>query len=148
KAVPNAFVWGTLFRDPDHLCEYRLAVMRRFLADYEAGRDEGRYVVAALPRLPFADGRFSLALVSHLLFLSSAQLCLEFHIASIEELLRVAHEVRICSLQGLDCRESPHLAPVLEYLASRGHRAAVERTNYEFQKGGNKMLRVRGSEDP
>src|SRR4051812_39019717 len=30
KAAPNAFVWGTAFRDPDHLGECRLAAMRRF----------------------------------------------------------------------------------------------------------------------
>ena len=58
------------------------------------GKAEGRYVTASLPSLPFENGQFDLALCSHLLFLYSAQLSLDFHRASIEELLRVASEVR------------------------------------------------------
>src|SRR5262249_14351157 len=72
KKAPSGFVWDR-FRDPDHLGECRLAAMRRFLTDFERGKQEGRYVAASLPRLPFADGQFSLAVVSHLLFLYSGQ---------------------------------------------------------------------------
>jgi hypothetical protein len=97
KRDPDSFVWS-YFRDPDHLGECRLAAMRRFLADFEAGKREGRYVAASLPGLPFPDGRFSLALVSHLLFLDSGQLDLGFHVASLGELLRVAREARVFPL--------------------------------------------------
>ncbi len=48
--------------------------MNDFLADYRAGRQEGRYVDAALPALPFDDLAFDLALCSHLLFLYTTQL--------------------------------------------------------------------------
>ena len=46
------------FRDPDHLGECRLAAMRLFLADFERGKQEGRYAAASLSKLPFADIRF------------------------------------------------------------------------------------------
>jgi hypothetical protein len=103
KQKPDDFVWGH-FRDPDHLGARRLNAMRRFLADFEKGKKEGRYVSASLPRLPFQDGQFSLALVSHFLCLYSQQLDLAFHIAAFEDLLRVAGKVRVFPLLGLDCR--------------------------------------------
>src|SRR5947209_14689 len=83
---PEGFVWHE-FRDPDHLGQCRLAAMNRFLQDFESGKAEGRYVTASLPVLPFAEGEFDLALVSHLLFLYSQQLDLAFHQAAVAELL-------------------------------------------------------------
>jgi hypothetical protein len=148
KRDPDGFVWDH-FRDPDHLGACRLAAMRRFLADFEKGKREGRYVAASLPRLPFADGRFSLALVSHLLFLYSGQLDLEFHTEALGELLRVAGEVRVFPLLGLDGRWSPHVGPVREHLERAGLRVEIEAVAYEFQRAadhaGNRMMRVRQS---
>jgi hypothetical protein len=121
--------------------------MRRFLDDFERGKGEGRYVVAALPNLPFADGRFSLAVVSHLLFLYSGQLDLDFHVAAAEELLRVAGEVRMFPLLTLDRRWSPHVAPVRAHLERTGCQVEVVQVGYEFQRAedhaGNRMLSVR-----
>jgi hypothetical protein len=146
KRDADGFVWDH-FRDPDHLGRCRLAVMRRFLADYEAGKRTGRYVAASLPTLPFSDGRFSLALVSHLLLLYSEQLDLDFHIAAFEELLRVAGEVRVFPLLGLDRRWSPHLGPVGDHLKRAGCEVEVRAVGYEFQRAddhaGNRMMRVR-----
>jgi hypothetical protein len=146
KKDPGGFVWEQ-FRDPDHLGECRLAAMRRFLADFEHGKREGRYVAASLPDLPFADGRFALALVSHLLFLYSGHLDLGFHIAAFEELLRVAGEVRVFPLLDLDRRWSRHVAPVREHLTRAGFAVEVVAVQYEFQRAedhaGNRMMRVR-----
>jgi hypothetical protein len=146
KRSPDGFVWD-YFRDPDHLGECRLAAMRRFLADFERGRRDGRYVAAGLPALPFADGRFSLALVSHLLFLYSEQLHRDFHLAAFEDLLRVAGEVRVFPLVGLDRRWSPHVGPVREHLERGGFEVEVAAVAYEFQRAeghaGNRMMRVR-----
>jgi hypothetical protein len=143
---PDGFVW-THFRDPDHLGECRLAAMRRFLADFERGQGEGRYVAASLPELPFADGRFTLAVVSHLLFLYSEQFGLDFHIAAFEELLRVAGEARAFPLLGLDRQWSQHVGPVCEHLTRAGFGVEVVAVGYEFQRAddhaGNRMLRVR-----
>jgi hypothetical protein len=138
---PDGFVWDQ-FHDPDHLGQCRLAAMRRFLADFEAGKAEGRYVTAALPRLPFEDGQFDLALVSHLLFLYSERLDFEFHRAAVEGLLRVAREVRIFPLLTLDRKPSPHVEPIRTHACGKGWRAEIAAVPYEFQRGGNEMLRL------
>jgi hypothetical protein len=146
KRNVGGFVWG-YFRDPDHLGECRLGAMRRFLADFEPGKREGRYAVAALPKLPFPGNQFSLALVSHLLFLYSEQLDLSFHIAAFEELLRVAGEVRVFPLLDLDRQWSRHVGPVSDHLERAGFEVRVVAVGYEFQKAddhaGSRMLRVR-----
>jgi hypothetical protein len=146
KRNVDGFVWG-YFRDPDHLGECRLAAMRRFLADFDKGKHEGRYVAASLPALPFADGQSSLALVSHLLFLYSEQLDLDFHIAAFKKLLRVAGEVRVFPLLDLDRQWSRHVGPVREYLERAGFVVEVVAVGYEFQKAddhaGSRMMWVR-----
>lgn len=141
----DEFVWD-YFRDPNHLGQCRLAAMSRFLADFEAGKAAGRYVTAALPDLPFADGQFDLALVSHLLFLYSEQLDLGFHRAAVEELLRVAREVRIFPLLTLDRKLSPHIEPIRTHVLGMGWRVEITPVPYEFQRGGNRMLRISGKE--
>lgn len=139
----HGFVWDH-FHDPDHLGQCRLASMRRFLADFEAGKVEGRYITGSLPLLPFEDGEFDLALVSHLLYLYSEQLNFEFHRAAIEELLRVAKRVRIFPLLTLDGKPSPHIEPTLAHLSAKGWRAEIVVVPYEFQRGGSRMLRLGG----
>ena len=147
RSSPDGFVWDH-FHDPDHLGRCRLAAMRRFLADFKAGMAEDRYVTAALPDLPFEDGRFDLALVSHLLFLYSEQLDFDFHRAAVEELLRVAREVRIFPLLTLERKPSPHVEPIRTLVAGRGWRAEIAVVPYEFQRGGNEMLRIVNVDHP
>jgi hypothetical protein len=146
KQNPDGFVW-THFRDPDHLGECRLAAMRRFLADFEQGKGQGRYVTASLPELPFKDRQFSLALVSHFLFLYSEQFDPDFHLAAFEELLRVAGEARVFPLLGLDSRWSPHVGPIRDHLTRAGFEIEIVAVEYEFQRAedhaGNRMMRVR-----
>jgi hypothetical protein len=138
--------WG-YFRDPDHLAQCRLAAMRKFLADFDLGKQAGRFVTASLPELPFEDGQFSLALVSHLLFLYSDQFDCSFHVAAFEELLRVADEVRVYPLHGLNRDRSPYVAPVLEHLERVGFEAELVPVEFEFQTvnddTGNRMMRAR-----
>jgi hypothetical protein len=141
RSIQDGFVCD-YFHDPDQLGRARLAAMNRFLEDFEEGKAEVRYVTASLPRLPFENGHFDVALCSHLLFLYSDQLGFDFHRASIEELLRVASEVRIFPLLSLDRRPSPHLDPLVTYLAENGWRTEVLPVPYEFQRGGNQMLRI------
>lgn len=91
EANAERYVWD-YFPDAQALGRARLRAMETFLADLGAGLAEGRYVPGALPSLGFADRQFSLALCSHLLFLYSAQLSLDFHLDAIAELLRVSSE--------------------------------------------------------
>ncbi len=145
KQNRDGFVW-THFRDPDHLAECRLVAMKKFLADFDLGKQAGRYVTASLPELPFKDGPFSLALVSHFLFLYSEQFDCDFHVAAFEELLRVAGEARVFPLLGLDRKWSPHVGPVREHLEWAGFEVEIAPVEYEFQKAedhaGNRMMRV------
>jgi hypothetical protein len=83
-----------------------------------------------------------LCLCSHLLFLYSEQLSLEFHLAAISELLRVAREVRIFPLVQLNGKVSPYVESVIENFSERGFSVNIETVTYEFQKGGNQMLRI------
>lgn len=135
------FIWND-FKDVDELCCSRLESMNKFMDDLENGRKENRYIPGSLPVLPFRDGEFELALSSHFLFLYSRDFDMDFHIKSIKEMLRVSKEVRIFPLVNLNCDESPHLKSVLEYLESKGYNYSIEETEYEFQKGANKMLRI------
>ena len=63
--------------------------------------------------------------------------------ASVLELCRVANEVRIFPLLDMVGKTSEHLAPLLLALAQAGLAMRIEKVAYEFQKGGNQMLRVR-----
>jgi hypothetical protein len=146
KENAPAFVWD-YFQDADDLGRKRLAAMRRFLEDYELGQQQNRYVVGSLPSLPFRDGEFTLALVSHLLFLYSEQFSTEDHNAALVELLRVANEVRVFPLLDLNRKLSAHVEPVQRYLEQAGFSVSINPVGYEFQKAddhlGNRMMRIR-----
>jgi hypothetical protein len=137
----HEFVWRAI-PSIDALIRIRRSAMTRFLDDYTAGRAAGRYVDAELPSLPFGDGEFGLALCSHFLFLYSAQLGQDFHVAAVRELCRVARDVRIFPLLALGATPSPHVAPVCDALRRDGFIVSIDTVPYEFQRGGNQMLRV------
>lgn len=136
------FVWREM-KSPEHLGQIRMKSMKLFLADLSLGVGEGRYRTAQLPALPFCDAEFDLALCSHLLFTYSHLLSSEFHCASVRELCRVARETRIFPLlPSFGNSQSPHVAPMLNLLRAQGYTCEIRRVPYEFQKGGNEMLRV------
>jgi len=139
------FVWQEI-ASVEELGRIRLAAMREFLADFDHGRATGRYLVGALPQLPFSSQAFDLALCSHLLFLYSAQLSEDFHLAAIRELGRVAREVRIFPLLELGAKRSRHLDPVVATLQQEGCRVEIKQVPYQFQKGGNELLIVRSAD--
>lgn len=141
KATPQDWTW-TFHRNPEDLRQNRTRALELFLADYEVGLAEDRYRIGALPELSFEDGAFDLALCSHLLFLYSDLLSAVFHERAVWELCRVAHEVRIFPLLTLDLRRSPYIDPVRDALAARGIHSEIQTVEYEFQKGGNQMLRL------
>jgi SAM-dependent methyltransferase len=142
KENQGRYLWNH-FPDPDAQGRARLEAMRLFLADYEAGKAEGRYLAGRLPELPFRADEFDLCLCSHLLFLYSTQLSLEFHLAALRDQLRVAHEVRVFPLFDLECRRSAHLDHVVRALTDEGFACELVRVAHEFQRGANEMLRVR-----
>jgi hypothetical protein len=141
----HEFVWDTI-ASVDELGRVRMEAMQAFLADYPDGRAQGRFVDAALPSLPFDDGTFDLAVCSHLLFLYSQQLGETFHRTALLELGRVAHEVRVFPLLALGGTPSPFVEKCMTLLRDEGYDVTIERVPYEFQRGGNQMLRVRAKE--
>ena len=138
----NDFVWGVI-PSVEELGKLRMAAMETFLVDFDAGKLAGRYLPGELPELPFADGEFDLALSSHFLFLYSEHLSQEFHLEALQEMLRVAYEVRVFPLLTLANELSPHLRFVTEQLASLGFGVEIRKVSYEFQRGGNQMLVIR-----
>jgi hypothetical protein len=138
------FVWTGLIRSIEELERTRLSAMDAFLADYGSGRRQKRYVAAQMPSLPFPDADFDIALCSHFLFLYSEHLTKDFHLKSICEMCRVATECRVFPLLDLAGTKSRHLDPAVTRLRSEGMTVSIERVDYEFQRGGNEMLRVVG----
>lgn len=138
------YVWDR-FADPDALGRHRWDAMQRFLADFATGLAAGRYRAQSLPILDFADGAFDLALCSHFLFLYTEQLSYRFHRDSILELCRVAHEVRIFPLLDMECRPSRYIEPLQAELTEAGYQVEIHTVPYEFQRGGNQMMRVRAA---
>ena len=138
----HRFVWGDRIGSPQALAKLRRAAMDRFLDDFEREGEGGRYLQGALPRLPFADDAFDLALCSHLLFLYGEQFDLRFHVESLVELARVAREVRVFPLLDMEGEPSRHLRGAREGAGSAGLTAEEVVVPYEFQRGGNQMLVV------
>ena len=135
------YVWQNI-KSPEHLGELRMAAMQEFLEDFPLGKAEERYVTAELPKLPFNSQQFDLALSSHLLFSYSQHLSEDFHVESALELCRVAREVRIFPLLDLNANLSPFVTPVISNLQRQGWTVEIEPVPYEYQKGGNQMLRI------
>ncbi|MDF7809270.1 class I SAM-dependent methyltransferase [Pontiellaceae bacterium B12219] len=142
KANRQEFVWENI-KSPEALGEIRMKAMAEFLSDYPQGTEEGRYVAGSLPHLPFSSRQFDLAVCSHFLFLYSEQFSEKFHLASIAELCRVAQEVRIFPLLELGTKPSRHLKSVISKLENQNCSASIENVAYEFQKNGNRMLKIR-----
>lgn len=138
----DEFVWEHI-SSVEELGRIRMTAMNDLLSDYPAGLKDGRCLAASLPVLPFEDGSFDLALCSHLLFLYSEQLTEDFHFQAIKELCRVSSETRIFPLLELGSRKSRHLEKIIGRLAKEGFAVSLEKVPYEFQKGGNEMLRVK-----
>lgn len=145
KHIDN-FVWSSI-GSIEELRRMRMSAMEKFIEDYDEGKAQGRYVDAELPVLPFEDGAFDIALCSHLLFLYSGRLSAEFHRESVRELCRVARDVRIFPLIDLDLRPSLHVQPVTSSLEKDGFTVSIESVQYEFQRGGNEMLRIVNNKD-
>jgi hypothetical protein len=136
------FVWSHI-HSLEELGRVRMGAMRDFLADYPQGKSAARYIPGELPKLPFPDDEFDLALCSHFLFLYSDHYDCAFHMQSLRELCRVAREVRIFPVMELGSVRSRHVEDVMSELTAEGYQVSIERVSYEFQKGGNEMLRAR-----
>lgn len=131
----------------EQLIAYRQEGIATFLADYEQGRLDKRYVPDWTPhqvpqKLPFKHGSFDIALVAHAFFSDVPYQTIDDHLFMIEELARVAKEVRIFPLVDAEGIPSPCLGPVLLGLQQANFGAEVREVTYHLQPKGNAMLRV------
>ncbi|MGY2061922.1 hypothetical protein ACW9HQ_44190, partial [Nocardia gipuzkoensis] len=96
RAHPQQYRWS-FFADPDAHQRIRHHAAERFAV--HCCEEPHRYVPGLLPKLPFDDDSFDLALSSHLLFTYAEELGYDFHLRAIAELIRVtSREVRIFPL--------------------------------------------------
>jgi SAM-dependent methyltransferase len=138
---PDRFVWAW-YGSRERRDALRRDALAAFGADLRA--HPATYVAGALPALPFADDAVDLALCSHLLFTWSDVLDLEWHARALAELVRVAGEVRVFPVVVQGSGDPvPFLPRLLEEVRAGGHRADVVAVPYEFQRGADRMLRVR-----
>jgi len=134
------FLWETI-SSPETLGTIRMEAMTEFLRDYDAGKQEGRYVAGELPELPFSD-RFDLVLCANFLFLYSDHLSLEFHRKAINEMGRIGREIRIFPIVDMTANRSPHLDGVLQMVMQNGWSYREIEVDYEFLKNGNQMVQI------
>jgi SAM-dependent methyltransferase len=141
EAHADRFEWNW-YGTPERRKTIRRAAAHRFLSDFAA--HPGRYLAAALPRLPFPVGSFDLVLCSHALFTWSDRFDAAWHRAALDELVRVSrHEVRIYPLvvQGTG-RSVDFLDDLRSHLHGAGHRTQLTRVPYRFQRMAHEMLVV------
>jgi len=139
----HLFCWD-LIRSPQEMARIRMRAMDEFLADYPTGSAAGRYLDQSLPNLDFPDQAFDLAICSHFLFLYSNDFTLDFHLDAILEMCRVAREVKVFPLLDMEAQKSVHLEAAMAALTVAGYEPQVVVVPYEFQRGGNQMLRIIG----
>ncbi|MGF1656067.1 MAG: SAM-dependent methyltransferase [Verrucomicrobiales bacterium] len=139
RSSPDSWTWK-YHKNPDDLLQNRRDALALFLADFESGKVDGRYLAGEFPVLDFPNSKFKLALCSHFLFLYSKHFSLDFHRTSILEMCRIAKEVRVFPILTLKQEMSPYLEPIIEELCGIGFQAEVRKVNYELQKNGNQAL--------
>ncbi|MDE6798389.1 MAG: class I SAM-dependent methyltransferase, partial [Ruminococcus sp.] len=138
KENMDNYVWENI-RNLNELENLRMSAMRLFLSDYDCGKAENRYIFHALPeKLPYNDDTFDIGLSSHFLMMYTS-LGYDFHIKAISEMLRVCREVRIFPIVDLDANKTSLINDVLSYFNNH-YTTEIVTTNYEFQKGENKLL--------
>lgn len=135
------FVWTTI-KDLNELEKMRMSAMYNFIEDFEEGKVENRYIPHELPnKTNFSHKYFDIGLSSHFLLLYP-DLGLDFHIKAIDEMLRICKEVRIFPILDLNAKESSMLKPIIDNY-NKSYDVKIEKTNYMFQKDGDKMLIIR-----
>ncbi|MCM1228071.1 MAG: SAM-dependent methyltransferase [Clostridium sp.] len=137
----NNYVW-TKIKSIEELENVRMSAMRLFLDDFEKGKQEGRYVYHELPnRLMYEDNTFDIGLSSHFLLMYTI-LGFDFHVKAMTEMLRICREIRIFPIVDLDANKTDLVLNVIDYFKQR-YDVEIRKTQYEFQKGDNKLLIIR-----
>lgn len=118
----------TYYKSREGFRKYLKQALIKFNTIFSAGEQQSRYRIGALP---------------HLLFLYSDHFDGAFHQAAIQEMLRVAAEIRVFPLLTLSGEYSPYVEPVIQTLRADGLTVSIQKVAYELQRGGNEMLWAR-----
>jgi len=141
KSHQDKFVWDQI-NSVESLDEQRRSNIQKFWDDFSDGSKSGRYRSEKASDFTFQDAQFDLALCSHYLFAHCEEQTVSFHMRIIQSLCRVAKELRIFPLLDNEGEISPLVGPVMLELQTQGYAVEIKEVSFEFQKGGNAMLRV------
>lgn len=141
EKVQNNYLWD-YFKSVAGLRNHRTQALTDCANDMKLFPN--RYIPAVLPVLPFKDKEFNLTLSAHFLFMYADRLDYDFHLQTLQELMRVTKdEIRIFPLVDLSCNRYKHLDKLVDYIQSQGYITEELTVHYEFQKGANSMLRIK-----
>ncbi|MFG6149240.1 SAM-dependent methyltransferase [Halobacillus sp. B23F22_1] len=138
EEAKSNYIWS-YFQNMEELKKYRQSALENCTQDWKEASD--RYVPVVLPELPFKDEEFELVLSAHFLFMYADRLTYEFHLSSLQELVRVAkEEVRLFPVVDLEGRRYKRMEEVIDHLKAQGYTVKEVSVSYEFQKNANSML--------
>ena len=140
--VADLYRWD-FFKDIDAFKRNREMACSRFIEDFKVhGRK--RYIPAEYPDTGFDDNQFTLALMSHLLFMYDDQLDYGFHKDVILELLRITSgEIRIFPVANMRGERSEMVGPLMKDPDLMKYQKTIEKVDYEFMKGVNNMMVIK-----
>ncbi|WP_431799764.1 SAM-dependent methyltransferase [Halobacillus andaensis] len=140
KAREN-YVW-TYFSGVENLREHRMRALEETVKDMNRAKEN--YIPVTLPELPFKDQEFDIVLSAHFLFMYADRMSEEFHLATIEEMIRVSkEEVRIFPTVDLEGKRYENMDRLIAYLTEGGYMTREEDVPYEFQSSANRMLIIK-----
>jgi len=135
------YIWSDII-DLADLEETRMGAMRLFLNDFDKGINDGRYIYHELPnKTDYADNAFDIGLSSHFLLMYTG-LGYDFHIQSIDEMLRICKEIRITPIVDLDGKPSELAEQIIKHY-KKTHDIQIVKTSYIFLNNGNQMLCIK-----
>ena len=139
--VKDNFVWD-YFKSTDGLRRVRKEALT--VSTQDRSSNPRRYVPTVLPEIPFSDQEFDMTLSAHFLFMYGDRLDYDFHVRTLQELMRVTREeIRIFPLVDLSSSRYEQLGSLIEMIASQGWSSEIITVPYEFQKGADSMLKLK-----
>ncbi len=141
QKAQNNYKWD-YFKDIEGLRNHRLSALQDCANDMRESSE--RYIPVELPSLPFKNEEFDILLSAHFLFMYADRLDYQYHIETLNELLRVTkEEVRIFPLVDLEGKKYNHLDELISYLTNIDCTVEEVEVEYEFQENANSMLTIR-----